>query len=331
VHGRGAARGLRHAIGKGASSPTFCVAGHHYALVVLEDLEPGSTLPYTVALDGGHVWPAGRRPVPAVRHPDPRARTRRAAHAGLRLLPGQRPARPPYSRRKDDDDRGREVDALLALVERLRHQPPEAWPDALLLLGDQVYADEVSPRTQELIDARRPEGEGPPRGEVGDFEEYCALYRESWSDPALRWLLSTVSTAMIFDDHDVHDDWNTSQAWVEAMRAKPWWEDRIVGAYMSYWIYQHLGTCPPTTARGPRVLRRHDGGDQEAEVREFARSRAARSPRRAGASVATSGAPGCSCSTPARARARARAAPDALRRRVGVGPRAGRRATTTTC
>ena len=29
---------------------------------------------------------------------------------------------------------------------------------------------------------------------------------------------------MIFDDHDVHDDWNTSQAWVEEMRAQPWWQ-----------------------------------------------------------------------------------------------------------
>ena len=32
---------------------------------------------------------------------------------------------------------------------------------------------------------------------------------------------------MIFDDHDVHDDWNTSSAWLEEMRAKPWWDERI--------------------------------------------------------------------------------------------------------
>ena len=28
------------------------------------------------------------------------------------------------------------------------------------------------------------------------------------------------------------------------MRSKPWWEERIVGAFMSYWIYQHLGNLP---------------------------------------------------------------------------------------
>ena len=35
----------------------------------------------------------------------------------------------------------------------------------------------------------------------------------------MRWLLSTVPTAMIFDDHDVIDDWNTSRDWVAKMRA----------------------------------------------------------------------------------------------------------------
>ena len=48
---------------------------------------------------------------------------------------------------------------------------------------------------------------------------------------------------MIFDDHDVHDDWNMSWRWVQEMRSKPWWEARIVGAFMSYWIYQHLAIC----------------------------------------------------------------------------------------
>jgi phosphodiesterase/alkaline phosphatase D-like protein len=77
------------------------------------------------------------------------------------------------------------------------------------------------------------------------YEEYVGLYQDSWSDPETRWLLSTVPTAMIFDDHDVRDDWNTSAAWREEMRAKPWWRDRIRSALASYWVYQHLGNLPP--------------------------------------------------------------------------------------
>ncbi len=257
------------------SSPTFCVAGHHYALVVLEDLAPGSTLPYTVELDGEHVWPPADDLFPpcVIRTHAPGGEQQlKLAFGSCRVSV---PHDHPYSMRKDDDERGREVDALLALVERMRLQPPEAWPDALLLLGDQVYADQVSPRTQKLIDARRPDGEGPPRGEVGDFEEYTALYRESWSDPALRWLLSTVSSAMIFDDHDVHDDWNTSAAWVAEIRAKPWWEERIVGAYMSYWIHQHLGNLSPDELRdNSAYCEIRDAGDAEGRLRELARQAA---------------------------------------------------------
>ena len=46
---------------------------------------------------------------------------------------------------------------------------------------------------------------------------------------------------MIFDDHDIRDDWNTSEAWRDQMNAIPWWHRRIVGGLASYWVYQHLG------------------------------------------------------------------------------------------
>src|SRR5260370_25349920 len=114
----------------------------------------------------------------------------------------------------------------------------------MLCLGEQVYADEVGPATRRFIEDRRDTSE-PPGYEVADFEEYCALYREAWSAPAVRWLLSVVPTIMIFDDHDVHDDWNTSAAWRREFRVKPGWQQRIAGAYMSYWAYQHLGNLSP--------------------------------------------------------------------------------------
>ena len=54
---------------------------------------------------------------------------------------------------------------------------------------------------------------------------------------------------MIFDDHEVSDDWNISQAWVEEMRSLSWWDERITGAFMAYWVYQHLGNLSPPEAR----------------------------------------------------------------------------------
>jgi hypothetical protein len=57
--------------------------------------------------------------------------------------------------------------------------------------------------------------------------------------------MSTVATAMIFDDHDIRDDWNTSAAWRADINAEPWWRDRIRAGLSSYWVYQHLGNLSP--------------------------------------------------------------------------------------
>ena len=253
----------------GARARTFEVEGHHYALVCVDGLQPGSRRPYTVALDGEHAWPPPQDAFPA-----PEIRTL-GGGGPLRVSFGSCrvsvPHEPPYSLTKDADERGRELDALLALAHRLRHHPDEDRPDLLLLLGDQVYADEASPGTCAYIAARR-DPDVPPGHEVADFEEYTHLYLDSWTVPAVRWLLSTVPTAMIFDDHDVHDDWNISRSWVADMRAKGWWDERIVGGFMSYWIYQHLGNLPRSELDENTVYARVRAaeGDAGPILREFA-------------------------------------------------------------
>jgi len=133
----------------------------------------------------------------------------------------------------------------------------------LLLLGDQVYADDVPEGTRAFIAARR-DPKVPPGMGIADFEEYAFVYRESWREPQVRWLLSTVSSSMMFDDHEVNDDWNISESWVAEMRRRPWWDERIVGAFMSYWLYQHLGNLSPDELDADPLLRRiraaEDGG-----------------------------------------------------------------------
>jgi len=228
----------------GAAQQTFHVAGHHYGLVRVNELEPGTEYSYEVTLDGGHVWPEPESELPPSRFrtlsPD-NAQAVEIAFGSCRVAV---PSEPPYTLRKDEDDRGREHDALRTLAVRMSNEPFECWPNLLLLLGDQVYADEVSPDTREFIRSRRDPTEPPGEIALG-FEDYTFLYRESWSEPVIRWLLSTVPSAMIFDDHDVHDDWNTSAAWLKEIRATDWWDDHIIGALASYWIYQHVGNLSP--------------------------------------------------------------------------------------
>jgi hypothetical protein len=250
----------------GHRARTFSVGGHHYAIVAVRGLSPGDVHPYEVALDGVRRWPNAGSP-PSVIRPLRSGQKVSLAFGSCRV---SAPQRPPYALSGDDDERGLGVDALDALAVRLRAQPYDDWPDLLLLLGDQVYADEVSPAVAEFIRERRGVRQ-EPREQVADFEEYTQLYRESWTDPRLRWLFSAMPTAMIFDDHDLHDDWNTSEAWVRQMRAEPWWEERIVGAFMSYWIYQHLGNLAPDELAEDQLFREVTrSADGTALLREFA-------------------------------------------------------------
>jgi PhoD-like phosphatase len=253
----------------GTTERTFEVEGHHFALVHATGLPAEGATPYVVHLDGERVWPP-----PEWSWPSSCARTVADDH-GLRICFGScrctYPNEPPWTLTKDQDADGREHDALRALAMRMRDADPDEWPHLLLMLGDQVYADELSPATERFIRARR-DPEVPPGLQIADFEEYCHLYREAWSDPAVRWLLSTVPTAMVFDDHDVIDDWNTSRDWVAEARAHGWWDQRIVGAFMSYWCYQHLGNLSPEDREDDSCYRavRDAEGDAGPIIREFA-------------------------------------------------------------
>ena len=226
-----------------ASAPTFSAHGHHFAMVDVEGLPAGSHLPYEVRVNGRTVWPAPRTMFPP-------SALRTLDHAEpLRIVFGTCRSSVPHDRRTN---RRYGVDVLRSLALRLANggvpEPTDSihdgWPSLLLFLGDQVYADETSDSMREYISHHR-DLDDPPGEELADFGEYAHLYRLAWSEPTVRWVMSTVPSAMMFDDHDVRDDWNTSQAWRDTMRATEWWRGRIVAGLGSYWIYQHLGNLSP--------------------------------------------------------------------------------------
>ena len=235
----------------GHRTPTFTRLDHHYALVIVEGLAPGSTNPYEVHLDGERCWPP-----PTWQFPPSVIRT--LDGGPLRILFGScraaAPHEPPWSLEFDHDERARGVDALYAHGLRMLGQQPDEWPHLLLFVGDQVYADDSSPQAREKVEQRRghlvDDDRYPGLDDVADFEEYTWLYHEAWLPEVERWMLSVVPSAMIFDDHDMIDDWNTSQSWLEDIRRKPWWHDHVIGGLMSYWVYQHLGNLSPR--RDPR-------------------------------------------------------------------------------
>ncbi|SNY89908.1 hypothetical protein SAMN04515647_0049 [Cohaesibacter sp. ES.047] len=62
----------------------------------------------------------------------------------------------------------------------------------------------------------------------------------------VRRLLAHVPTAMIFDDHDVSDDWNLSLAWEKAAYSHPLSRRVIGNALLAYGINQGWGNRPQT-------------------------------------------------------------------------------------
>ncbi len=222
---------------------TWCVHGHHYALVVLRGLPAGSQLTYSMQLDGAPVWPVSDSAPSLIRTT--------AQDADVRLAFGSCRRGEGYTA---EDLEALGADALVAMAQRMHSIGAERWPNALLLVGDQVYADDPSAAVTERLHARRAAGLGPPGVDTGpesvvdeicDFEEYTWLYHESWGSEHVRWLLSTVPTCMILDDHDLRDDWNSSYSWRQQIVTEPWWRSRVIGAFSSYWVYQHLGNLSP--------------------------------------------------------------------------------------
>lgn len=225
-----------------AQTRTFAAHGHHYAIVLLEGLAPGSVTTYQVSIDGQQVWPD-----PDSTFPPSRIATLDRNKPTFFAFGSCRTSAPHDAQGTKTNG----VDAMRAYAYDMAKGEGE-WPDFILFLGDQLYADETLPQMRDFIQQRRGL-QDPPGEEVKDFVEYAKLYDLAWSDPANRWLLSTLSSAMIFDDHDVRDDWNTSSSWHEEMNRLPWWHDRIVGALASYWIYQHAGNLSPELLREDEI------------------------------------------------------------------------------
>eukprot|EP00440_Ansanella_granifera_P009825 gb/GFBE01010646.1/.p1 GENE.gb/GFBE01010646.1/~~gb/GFBE01010646.1/.p1 ORF type:complete len:518 (+),score=96.82 gb/GFBE01010646.1/:1-1554(+) len=96
--------------------------------------------------------------------------------------------------------------------------------DVVIHIGDQVYGDsdwfliEQGKKTVDelggkckyasaiaLIEGLPPEDWPSKAQEIRDL--YADVYRETWSHPPTREVLANVSNLMIFDDHELRDDW----------------------------------------------------------------------------------------------------------------------------
>jgi hypothetical protein len=104
------------------------------------------------------------------------------------------------------------------------------------------------------------------------YGEYVAMYLAVWNPriwfvpaqgpltprlllaragvPAVARALANVATYMIFDDHDVTDDWNLSQKWMNRVYTKPMGAQIVRNALCAYALFQGWGNDPAAFASG---------------------------------------------------------------------------------
>lgn len=100
-----------------------------------------------------------------------------------------------------------------------------------------------SPAMWELVDL---ESADIPEPHQQKYQQELTVIRAFAADlPRVRRALAHIPCYMIFDDHDVTDDWNLTRAWEEAAYGHPF-SKRILGnALIGYWLCQGWGNNPP--------------------------------------------------------------------------------------
>lgn len=285
---------------------TVEVYEHHYAVVYLAGLDPGTLYAYEldVVFDraGPYAFPRDIR-----RSPD---RTRLDL-SGLALgrppafstLPDgdapprrgrRKPAEPPALRVAFGSCRcfgngfaeagNTGPDVLAAYAEHLAATAGDrltTWPHALLLLGDQIYADNVAHDTAHgslpriarpdrrplrhalwpYVDERIAAGKLPPSAGAGGFHlytfhDFALTYRDAWTRPPLvRALLAHLPTFMLPDDHEFTDDYLFSGRWLQQVLADAPWRTTLANAMLAYWLYQGWGNLSHDAAAAHPFLR----------------------------------------------------------------------------
>lgn len=129
-----------------------------------------------------------------------------------------------------------EVDAFSAFGRWLRdhaEQRETTWPHLLLLIGDQIYADQPS---NALIEQHPQLSNG-----ATTFEDFAQLYEYAWTqDSDARQVLACLPTYMMFDDHEITNDWMNTPQWCASMLEQGR-EQILVDGMVAYWIYQGWG------------------------------------------------------------------------------------------
>lgn len=110
-----------------------------------------------------------------------------------------------------------------------------------------AFCDELWPPTAaELVGLAH---QAIDKGRLGDVRKHLErgipeLEAARRSLPSVRRVLANIPTYMIFDDHDVTDDWNLTRRWRDEVGASPAGRRVVANALAAYWAFQGWGNHP---------------------------------------------------------------------------------------
>jgi hypothetical protein len=154
-----------------------------------------------------------------------------------------------------DDVDNAVMSQVVALAKALEVDQPEKLPIAVALPAPGNRHDFVSKY------AKFTSGKDYSANHLVTFAEYLAIYGLMWNKrnwvsppsvlnhfldtlPKVRRCLANVATYMIFDDHDVTDDWNLSLKWRQDVKSYKLGKRIVANALMAFWLCQGYGNDP---------------------------------------------------------------------------------------
>ena len=112
----------------------------------------------------------------------------------------------------------------------------------LFAWSDTLWPDELELPQFEDIYPHAPRRAGEKVKRFGN--ERVAILDFKKTLPSIRRALMSVPTYMIFDDHEITDDWNLNQAWCKRVLAKPFGRRVIQNGLTAFAIFQAWGNTP---------------------------------------------------------------------------------------
>jgi phosphodiesterase/alkaline phosphatase D-like protein len=209
------------------TSSTVTVGGRHYVAPQLQDLQPGTWYRYHLApTDSEETLFRQKTPITqCFRTFSENTGKDHATDHSLRIAYG--------SCRKATDATTDVLDGFGNWLSDHQEEREQSWPHVLLLIGDQIYADDPPPS---LVHQHPHLQQG-----AQTFEDFAQIYEHVWTySKGVRQALAALPTLMIFDDHEITNNWNGTPTW-RARMLQAGKEQLLVDGQIAYWLYQGWG------------------------------------------------------------------------------------------